>query len=200
MKDVNVQDANPIKVISQKSFLFDENLFNNCPDNIDIFGHFQSEKFFHHIRNELINDFTFKNADNMSLPDGDYVAVHVRRGDYMTPTNLQYHHPCSPEYYIEAMSKFDSKTKFVVLSDDLEWCRQQSFFNGCEFWQGKDLAHDMYVMTKAKHNIIANSSFSWWGAWLNQNYDKIVIAPKKWFGDIANIDSSDVIPESWIKI
>jgi len=200
MENVPVGITYHTQTIRQKDFTFDENLFNTCPDAVELFGHFQSEKFFAHIREELLKDFTFKNSNSMSVPEGDYVAIHVRRGDYLKEINLNYHPTCSAEYYKEAMSKFEQGTKFVVLSDDLEWCREQDFFAGCEFWQGTDLAHDMYVMTKAKHNIIANSTFSWWGAWLNNNSNKIVVAPKRWFGSDAGLDVKDIIPDSWIKI
>jgi hypothetical protein len=198
MKDVPVDTTTNTEIVRQLEFTFDEDLFNNCKDGIDLFGHFQTENFFAHIREELLRDFTFKNSDAMSVPEGDYVAIHVRRGDYLRHPN--FHPACDSKYYKEAMSKFKQGTKFVVLSDDLEWCREQDFFAGCEFWQGTDLAHDMYVMTKAKHNIIANSTFSWWGAWLNDNPNKIVVAPQKWFGSEANHNTKDVIPDSWIKI
>jgi hypothetical protein len=197
MKDVPVGNINPMQRISQKDFGFDENLFNHCPDNVDIYGYFQTEKFFAHIRNDLVKDFTFKDASSMTLPVKNYVSIHVRRGDYLLLQD--YHPPCSMEYYKNAMSFF-SNNHFVVVSDDIEWCKQQKEFVNCEFWEGESIAHDLYVMTKAEHNIIANSSFSWWGAWLNQNPNKIVVAPKKWFGEKVENNTEDIIPTDWIRV
>ena len=197
MNGVPIGNIDVTQTIMQKSFGFDEDIFNNCPDNVDIFGYFQSEKFFAHIRDELLKDFEFNNTENMIIPQGDYVAIHVRRGDYVSLTE---HHPvCSLEYYEKAMSMFPN-FNFVVVSDDLNWCKKQKIFKDCIFLDTNNLANDMYIMTIARHNVIANSSFSWWGAWLNQKYDKIVIAPKKWFGEEIQHNTDDLLPLEWIVI
>jgi hypothetical protein len=197
MEDVPIDNINTTQKLTQKDFTFDEDLFNNCPDNVDIFGYFQTEKFFAHIRNELLKDFEFKNVENMIIPEGDYVAIHVRRGDYVSLTE---HHPvCSLEYYQKAMSMFPN-FNFVVISDDLDWCKKQEIFKNCIFLDTNNLANDMYVMTVARHNIIANSSFSWWGAWLNKNANKIVVAPKQWFGDKIQNNTKDLYCSDWIII
>jgi len=198
-KDVSVGNFQPRFSYQEQSFSFNPYIFETVLDGTDLMGHFQSEKYFKHIRNELLSDFTLKN-NNVSSPDGSYVAIHVRRTDYTTQVNLQYHSVCSEDYYSKAIAYLGKENNFVVLSDDIQWCKQQEIFRGCEFWEGNSNIEDLYVMTKAKHNIIANSSFSWWGAWLNNNPHKIVIAPKKWFGPTAGLDESDIIPDEWIKL
>jgi hypothetical protein len=183
-------------MISEKFFHFDKDLFNNCPDDADLHGYFQSHKYFNHVRDELIEDFTFKNKYN--VPNHSYVAVHVRRGDYVNQPD--FHPTCSLDYYREAMSKFDHNTNFVVLSDDIEWCKQQKLFNNCSFSENTNNIEDLYLMTQASHNIIANSSFSWWGAYLNNN-NGIVICPKNWFGvNYSNYNMDDLRPEEWIQL
>jgi hypothetical protein len=179
--------------VEEKEFNYDESFLKLIQNNVDIKGYFQSEKYFKNIEKDLRDDFEFKQM--YSIPKKPYVSIHIRRGDYLSLPN---HHPtCSLEYYKKAMEMLTGN-HFVIVSDDIEWCKQQTTFVGCEFWQGTSNVHDLYVMTKAKHNIIANSSFSWWGAWLNKNYDKIVIAPKKWFGEEIHHNIDDLLPLEWI--
>lgn len=127
----------------------------------------------------------------------DRVSIHVRRGDYV---DSNFHFDLTKtEYYDEAMGFFpkSTETKFLVFSDDIEWCKQQWQFEGCDFSEGKSEVEDLNLMASCKSNIIANSTFSWWAAWLNPNADKKVICPKKWF-----VDGKERIelPEEWIKI
>ena len=191
-KNVNLS-TNPI--LPEKYFYFDENLFKNCPDNVDLNGYYQSYKYFSHIRNELIKDFTFKVQDVfLNIP---YVAIHVRRGDYLNFS--EYHPTCGLDYYVEAMEYFPEH-KFLVFSDDIEWCKQQEIFKECFFSDGSSSGNDLFLMSIAEHNIIANSSFSWWGAWLNNNSNKIVVCPKEWFGESLSHDTKDLIPEEWIQL
>lgn len=183
-------------MVTERFFHFDEELFNNCPNNVDLHGYFQSYKYFDHIRDEIIKDFTFKNKSK--VPPYAYVAVHVRRGDYVNQPD--FHPTCSLEYYAEAMSKFDYGTDFVIISDDIEWCKQQEVFKNCFFSENTNNIDDLYLMTQASHNIIANSSFSWWGAYLNQNKGK-VICPAQWFGkNYAHYNMEDLRPESWTQL
>ena len=93
----------------------------------------------------------------------------------------------------------DKEYKFLVFSDDIEWCKQV-FDDDFNFIEGEEDYVDLLLMARCKHNIIANSSFSWWGAWLNRNNNKRVIAPKKWFGSVANLDSKDLLPKGWITL
>lgn len=184
-----------LETIEETHFHFDPNIFNNCPDNRNINGYFQSYKYFEGIEDEIIKDFTPKNFKDSQ---GDYICVHVRRGDYI---NLPNHHPaCSLEYYKNAMEIF-GKDKFVILSDDLGWCREQEIFKDCIIPDESSVKDDMSKMINAKSIITANSSFSWWGAWLNKNPDKIVISPERWFGDAySNYNMEDIRPKEWMRL
>ena len=129
----------------------------------------------------------------------------MRRGDYVTNKNASsFHGTKDLGYYKAALKpvlKQTNKPVIFVFSDDPEWCKQNlKFSQNTIYVEGnKKGSEDMRLMMQCKHNIIANSSFSWWAAWLNQNSDKVVVAPKKWFND-PKIDVSDVIPKSWLKI
>ena len=182
------------ETISEASFAFDEELFNNCPDNVNLNGGFQSYKYFEHIADEIREEFKFKKEYN--VPPGDYVAVHVRRGDYAKDPN---HHPMlKAEYYEAAMEHFPGK-RMVVVSDDFRWCIEQEVFHRAQIFVGTSNLHDLYLMTKASGHIIANSTFSWWGAWLAES--EKVIAPKNWFGSaLKELDLTDLRPKDWILI
>jgi hypothetical protein len=183
----------------ERMFNFDEDLFNNCPDNVNLSGFFQTEKYFLHIEKEIREDFRFKNKINHSF--SEYVAIHIRRGDYITNSAR---HPVLPlKYYEKAMEHFGSPKDvlYVIFSDDPQWCQEQKLFNKCFYSDANYNNIDtMNLMSQASHNIIANSSFSWWAAWLNPNPNKIVICPETWFGpELAGHDISDIRPESWLK-
>jgi len=119
--------------------------------------------------------------------------LHVRRGDYL---QLPTHHPtCTIDYYHKALANFDGKV--LVFSDDIDWCRKTFQDPRFEFVKGNLDYIDLYLMSMCKNNIIANSSFSWWAAWLNDNKDKKVIAPKKWFGPAISHNTMDLYPKKW---
>ena len=125
------------------------------------------------------------------------VSVHVRRGDY---TKLQDHHPlCTVEYYEKAMAMFKDHS-FLVFSNDIEWCKENIKGPRVMYSEEESAAKDLQLMASCDHNIIANSSFSWWGAWLNDNQNKKVIAPSNWFGPTCDHSSKDIVPETWIRI
>lgn len=184
-----------VKTISEKSFSFDKVLFENCQDNINLNGYFQSEKYFIDIKDEIIKDFTFKYT--FEKPFEEYISIHVRRGDYINQPD--YHPTCSLEYYKNSLSLINDSIPIVVFSDDILWCKEN--IKADLYMENTTNTQDLYLMTMAKHNIIANSSFSWWGAWLNQNPDKIVVAPETWFGPAySHYIMKDLIPNDWIKI
>lgn len=173
-------------------------------------GYWQSEKYFESIRDILLDDFAFRipldvrNLETQALiSSSNSVSVHVRRGDYVHNAEASATHGfCSIEYYrraIRFMKASLDDPKLFFFSDDIEWVRDHLDLGGeCRFvdWNtGADSYNDMRLMSLCKHNIIANSSFSWWGAWLNQNPGKIIIAPTRWFA--AAIDDSDLIPLNW---
>jgi len=158
-------------VVQEGSFTFNEDLFNNCPDWVTIQGFFQTEKYFKHIRDEIKGDFEFK--DEISSPCKDMMAeidepvsLHIRRTDYISNPN---HSALGLEYYEKALRTFDKRSTIVVFSDDPDWCNEQELFASDRFLVAEENSAyvDMCLMTFCKGHIIANSSFSWWGAWLS---------------------------------
>jgi hypothetical protein len=202
-KNIKLLDMGHAPVAKERGFEFDELLYNQCPNEITIFGFFQSEKYFKKIRNSILEDFTFRQhilepcKDMISQVDNP-IALHVRRSDYLTNPN---HVALSISYYYSALEQFDKNRPVIVFSDDPEWCNNQEIFSDDRFMisENTDNAVDMCLMSLCSSHIIANSSFSWWGAWLS-NSDK-VIAPKLWFGS-GNSDKkiNDLIPERWVII
>lgn len=179
-------------------------------DDIIYRGYMQSEKYFAHNRSLILDLFSpteeiksYIESKYSFLSEQNTLAVHVRRGDY---THLPNHHPViKSEYYVEAINYIVSKTeisKYVIFSDDIEYCK--AIFGNSEdvtYIEEESDYIDLYLMSMCKYNIIANSTFSWWGAWLNQNPEKIIVAPKQWFGPArADINTKDLIPETWIKL
>lgn len=190
--------------LNESGFSFDEKLFNECPDWVNIQGFFQSEKYFKHIRNQLLVDFQFHEnilepaeqvVSNWSKP----IALHIRRTDYVTNPN---HTALDLDYYEKALKKFDNDRTVIIFSDDPEWCMNQKLFESDRFLISETNNNylDLCLMTLCKGHIIANSSFSWWGAWLS-NSEKI-IAPSGWFKGSNNehLDIKDLTPENWIVI
>ncbi len=206
------------KVIKSKKFEFIPEAFN-LPNNSYINSYldnywyeWQSEKYFKEIESIIRKEFVLKDPLpeaskplTDSIKNSNSVSIHIRRGDYIEPKYKNIFISCGPEYYSSAISFISKKApdaKFFVFSDDLNWSKtlpfpKETVFVGSEF--GLQDAEELIVMSKCKHNIIANSSFSWWGAWLNKNPDKIVISPKRWHL-ILDINEKDLIPETWIKI
>lgn len=192
------------KVVQEKQFHFNEDLFNNCEDNIDLLGYYQTEKYFKHIEDEIRTDFTFKEtiiSDCKSFYDEHFIdieviSLHIRRGDYLVNPN----HPVQLiEYYKEALSHFDENFPVIVFSDDHEWCGSQEMFSGDRFFisQGEDAVADLCIMSMCNYHIIANSSYSWWGSWLANS--KKTIAPKNWFsGSCINYNTNDLYCSNWI--
>lgn len=190
--------------VNESYFHFNSEYFN-VPDNCDFNGYFQSEKYFKHIKNELKSLFQFKPDiqekanEILSKYNNELVSIHVRRGDYVGLEN--YHPVCSPEYYMLASQEFTDKNyTFVILSDDIEYCK--SLFGEQEniyYSTNTNSYIDLCLMSMCNHNIIANSSFSWWGAWLNNNPNKKIIAPKQWFGPAYQYthNTNDLYCEGW---
>ena len=179
---------------TQPYFGFDESFFS-LKDGVNIKGYFQSEKYFFPIKSYIGEVFIFKQKP-CSLKEKT-VSIHVRRGDYVR--KQMYHPLCSMNYYERAMSLF-TDVKFLVFSDDIEWCKQNFKGNQFVFSEGNSEGEDIALMSMCDHNIIANSSFSWWGAYLNKNKSKKVIVPKNWFGPALGHGPIDLIPKEWIII
>lgn len=194
----------------ERFFRFDSKVLSLGPDTY-LDGDWQSPKYFNDIKDTLIKDFTLKKELSvftqnllLEISSTNSVCVHVRRGDFV---GSSFHPVMSLDYYIQALSTLSKMVpveKIYVFSDDIAWCRENlvfpitTTFVGDEY-RGKKAQGHFMLMQACHHFIIANSSFSWWTAWLGSAPDKVVIAPNKWFGD-PSIDTSDLIPENWIRI
>jgi hypothetical protein len=191
-------------------FIFRERGFGYQPivyrSNTILVGFFQSEKYFIKYRQDLLDLFSPQSSiigelksKYGSILERSNCAIHVRRGDYLNRT--KYNPTCSIEYYQSAIELFDRDTKFLVFSDDIDWCKQT--FNSPRFTFSENNTEDidLYLMSMCQHQIIANSTFSWWGSWLNQNPFKKVVAPKNWFGcALQHLNTDDLYTESMLKI
>jgi len=187
---------NPI--LQERMHTFDKELFENCPDKVDLFGYFQTEKYFKHIEDEIRKDFLFKESVifdckesfKENLGDTEAISLHIRRSDYVTNNN----HPVQDlEYYEKSLNVLSKDLPVLVFSDDTDWCQTQSFFKPDRFFilEGNGTEIDLCMMSLASYHIIANSSFSWWGAWLANS--KHIIGPKNWFsGDCVNKSVEDM--------
>lgn len=219
-QNLYVRLNNVIKTLKGKChYEYDLSYKNNFYKWDDCFldGYWQSPKYFQDIRNKLIEELQFwnieedlkKNRTNEEIlneiKETNAVCIHIRRGDYYEKENVRiFGNICDLSYYKRAISCIldkEENVKFFFFSDDIEWCSVNfDFIKDKKFVMGNrgELSYiDMYLMSKCKHNIIANSSFSWWGAWLNQNEEKIVIAPKKWMNGACKADIWD---NRWIRI
>ena len=210
---------------------FNQKFLDDCSDNTNYSGVFQTEKYFANATEELRKDFTFHKEildpcqefiDNV----GDVIFLHVRRGNSNLVGNrgekwsyqmLQDYHPLmKKEYYLEALSHFDESKKVIVLSDTIDWCKKQDWLQDDRFLfsdssyevfdDGASVPYiDLCLMSLCSGGIIANSSMSWWGAWLQNDTGKI-IAPNPWYGakaynyGNAELCDADLIPERWTKL
>ena len=209
--------------VATGQFHFNQDFFDRCPDNVNLHDYFQSQKYFSNIENQLREDFTFKAEildpcqEIMSDLESP-IFIHVRRGDYVNSQNA--HPVCPVEYYKEALTHFDDEVPVLVFSDDIDWCQEQELFAGdrfmlseynerypqsCDTNDGRQNAlipyFDMCMMTLCSGGIMANSSMSWWGAWLISNPTQPIVAPKQWFGEqYKDYNMNDLRPEGWIQV
>jgi hypothetical protein len=183
----------------EQNFTFDSKIFN-ISDNISIEGYFQSYRYFIGYKNEIKKEFTFKQeilTKNIQIIStySNPVSIHIRRGDYVNHPNYW---SITPEYIQKALSYFDDdEYTFLIFSDDINWCKQ-IFPEGVIYIEGNNAFEDLCLMSLCNHNIIANSSFSWWGAYLNNNINKKIIAPSNWFANSKPL--IDLYPPNWIII
>lgn len=190
--------------VQEPYFHFCPDVFN-ITDSCNINGYYQTEEYFKHCSEDIQTLFSFKDSiiqeckHKLPKVDSELVSIHLRVGDYI---GLQEHHPiCEPEYYSSATKHFlDKNYYFLIFSDNIEYSK--NIFGESEnivYIEGNTQAIDMCLMSMCHHNIIANSSFSWWAAWLNSSPNKKVIAPKKWFGPAYYFhDTKDLYPKTWI--
>ena len=218
-----ILDRGHAPVVVERQFHFDQELFSLCPNDLSLNGFFQTEKYFKHIEGQIREDFTFH--DQILNPCKEMVDsigeqplfLHVRRGDpnlvdargfKWSYTQCSSQHPPQPiEYYEEALKHFPEDQPVIVCSDSPEWVREQEFFSDDRFLISEptdkypDGSYTPYVdlclMSLCSGAIIANSSLSWWGAWMQNGRGKVV-APKMWFGsDYADKDTKDLYCEGW---
>ena len=202
------------KKIIEKNLLFDKSLLI-LVNNRYVEGYFQSEKYFKSIRDIIISQFIIKNdLSNYSQSilklikaNKNTCSIHVRRGDFTKKSNKTIHGICDLKYYnkaIDQIKNINDETIFFIFSDDIHWCeknltfRKGIFINSFE----KRIPHeDIYLMSLCNDNIISNSTFGWWGAWLNENKNKKVIAPKRWFSNnILEQQSRMIVCDSWVRL
>jgi len=197
--------------IEKEIATFDKDVFR-YGNNIILDGYWQNENYFKDIRVEILKDFIPKNS--ISDESKGYlsliaslmsVSLHIRRGDYVQDSTTNVNHGiCGIEYYKEAIQYFENKftnITFFIFSDDIAWCKENFEFidNKVFIDNTKNAIEDLELMKNCKHNIIANSTFSWWGAWLNSHKDKIVIAPKQWFAK-KEWQDENIACDNWVKI
>lgn len=188
--------------------------FHDLEPPILLEGYWQTEKYFCENSAQIRMDLSLKHAPPARTSDMERrirgvnaISMHIRRGDYVTnPTTAAFHGVLPLEYYRAAADIMRTSMRdahFFVFSDDQRWARQNVDFDApLTFVDSHDPgeAHlDMWLMSSCRHHIIANSSFSWWGAWLNPRPDKTVIAPKKWFNELRH-DDRDLLPAAWIRL
>ena len=211
------------KVAVQPHYHYYEDFFK-LPGHIYLSGYWQSEKYFTPVRDSMrqwveprepLDPKSQELASEMTRCES--VSLHVRRGDYNAATYNSFFGGLTESYYKRAVTRILQEVpdaRFFVFSDDIEWCKNNLPIPDALYAdhnKGHDSYKDLYLMSCCRHNIIANSSFSWWGAWLNKNPDKKVIAPARWFQKeyvdgrmvvypcrIYNV--KDLIPPAWIKI
>jgi hypothetical protein len=193
----------------KKEFIYDKNVFQQT-DSL-LIGIWQVELYFKNIREKINTEFVFKipkDKKNKKLIDEiqscNSVSIHIRRGDYLTAEWAKSHAVIKDKtYYINSIN-FINKTienpHYYIFSDDIQWVKDNLKFSNCTFVEhnkNHKAYIDMYLMSLCKHNIIANSTFSWWGAWLNKNENKVIIIPERWLNSDA---CPGIFPEDWIKI
>jgi len=184
-------------------FYYEE--INFSSDDSILEGFFQSEKYFHHNSNEIRDIFKMPEEMEKQIRkkysqflDSNTVSLHIRRGDYLKFPD--HHVVLSKDYYEKAIKLFPKADFYLVFSDDIEWCKETFKGDKFIFIENEKDYIEFYLMSLCKNNIIANSSFSWWPAWLNLNENKRIVAPNEWFGFKIKENPKDLIPSEWIKI
>lgn len=197
-------------------FHFDENFFNQCPDNVNLHDYFTTEKYFANVKDIIRKDFQFKDeilepckevVDELDNP----IFMHLRRGDYSV--NPDAHPMCPITYYEKALELYDKDSPVLVFSDDIEWCKEQEFFAPDRFMFSESTeTHedgalvpfvDLCLMTLCNGGITANSSLSWWGGFLQKDRTRKLISPQMWFGPAYDKhDTKDLVnpDRDWIRL
>jgi hypothetical protein len=196
-------------VIKEQNFKFNADILGYTNNNIYLKGYWQSEKYFSDIRSTLLDDLKItvplRKSNRVLLEkmqSKKSVALHIRRGDYL---GIQHQFPImDAAYYQNAINKIydNNDYQYFIFSDDIAWCKEV-FGESDSIYYSEGNSHyvDLCLMTMCNHNIIGNSTFGWWGSWLNNNPNKKVVVPKQWFGPaLGHLDTKDMTPKEWIKI
>jgi hypothetical protein len=206
--------------VAQKNFLFSKryivqenahSILKNTPDNVYYDGYWQSYEYVDSVRETLLNEIKvseifYENYRSLlnEFESFDSVAIHIRRGDYINiKVNAKLFEVCDMDYYDKAIKLIKStlpNAKFYIFTQDLEWAKENFSLDKFKIVEGNSAIDDMMLMSFCKHNIIANSTFSWWSAWLNRNPNKLIISPLKWYKGKMNIQTINLIPTNWIRI
>ncbi|WP_313348910.1 alpha-1,2-fucosyltransferase [Empedobacter sp.] len=190
---------------------------NNPHDDVEIGesiyydGYWQNYKYPEAILDFLRKKIVFNKEQELrhnvlisKIQNSVSVSVHIRRSDYLTiPVNAKIFNVCEKGYYDKGFSYIKSKypdAVFFIFTQDIEWAKENISEDNCHFVEGNTAIEDMILMSRCKHNIIANSTFSWWSAFLNSNEEKVVIAPEKWYKNELNNTISTIIPLKWIRL
>lgn len=206
--------ADKTKYVKEKYYHFDPQILKLQGGDLYLHGWWQSEKYFSDIRHILLRDFTLRSPlsdQNEQVAEKirstNSIGIHIRRQDYVAnPKTRNFHGELSKEYYDEALAFVTAKVEnpmLFVFSDDIPWAREHMRFPHDTIYVGWNTggtgAEDLFLLSLCKHAITGNSSFSWWGAWLNQNPKKIVVAPEKWIAS-SKQNTKDVVPKTWTTI
>lgn len=200
-----------LRYLGEKQFNYDPQI--PLHKHLYLEGYWQSERYFSSIKGILRQEFHPHHISNTvgklatTIEDKNSVSIHIRRGDYTTDPQVNaVHGLCQVAYYKRAIEKISVNVDnpyYWVFSDDPEWAVKELFPRDEQYYcvsrLGLAAYEDMYLMSCCKHHIIANSSFSWWGAWLSKHQEKTIIAPEKWFNDKSK-NTADLIPPSWVKL
>ncbi|MDD5569678.1 MAG: alpha-1,2-fucosyltransferase [Bacteroidales bacterium] len=201
------------RILTQNFCHFDERILT-APDNVYMLGYWQSEKYFKDIEDIIRKEFTFKNPPqekneelSREIKGNNSVSIHIRRGDYINkPVVSMDFNICDTDYYLRSVdyiSKQITNPVFYVFSDDISWVKENfKIPYPMKFVDSntpENSFEDMRLMSLCKHNILANSSFSWWSAWLNENRNKIIVTPREWVR-IKDYKTSDIVPDNWFRL
>lgn len=199
-------------IVKPLTYRYEPEILTPRKGSIYLDGYWQSFKYFEPFKEDLMTEFSLKGTISKGVLDlkkeietTQSVSLHIRRTDYLSTSFGQKHYKNLPlNYYYDAIGnilKRINSSNLFIFSDDIEWCK--THFNSklnTNFVTTENPVEDLYLMSSCKHQITANSSFSWWAAWLNQNKNKIVIAPARWYKNVSSEDMQDLLPQNWIKI
>lgn len=212
---------NFIKKITLRKIIKEENNLNfkkiEYEKNTIYDGYWQSEKYFKEIRNEIIKKFSLNKNNQKILNEkincykiqkNQTISIHIRRGDYLSNNSaLEIHGLMQLGYYYESINKIINLKNYkdpniIVFSDDIIWCKENIKLKYKTVFiepSHQNSSIDLHLMSKCRDNIIANSTYSWWGAWLNESNHKVIVAPKKWFNS-SIIINNDIYPKDWLTV